>query len=74
MIIYVTGKSGSGKSTFSKSLAEKLGYKYIDVDSIGHKVYDIPEILDKATSLFGNIIFEQDGTFNRKKIRSNSFF
>ena len=34
MIIYITGKSGSGKSTFSKRLAKELNYKYIDVDEV----------------------------------------
>lgn len=67
MIIFVTGKSGSGKSTFSKLIAKKLKYKYIDVDSVGHKVYDIPEIMERAKELFGNVIFDNE-TFNRKKL------
>lgn len=68
MNIYITGKSGSGKSTFSKSLAKKLGYKYIDVDSIGHKVYEYHEVLEEAKNLFGNTIFDENGNFNRKKL------
>lgn len=68
MNIYITGKSGSGKSTYSKLLAKKLGYKYIDVDSIGHKVYEYPEVLEKAKNLFGNTIFDENGNFNRKKL------
>ena len=48
MIIYITGKSGSGKSTFSKRLAKELNYKYIDVDEVGHKVYEFPEIMEKT--------------------------
>ena len=68
MIIYVTGKSGSGKSTFSKLLANKLNYKYIDVDDIGHRVYEYPEIMEKAYELFGMQINDDNGKFNRKKL------
>ncbi len=32
--INVVGTSGSGKSSFSKSLAEKLGYPYIQLDQL----------------------------------------
>ena len=68
MIIYVTGKSGSGKSTFSKLLAKELNYKYIDVDDIGHKVYEYPEIMKKAYQLFGTNINNELGEFDRKKL------
>ncbi|MBE7075409.1 MAG: dephospho-CoA kinase [Clostridiales bacterium] len=68
MIIYVTGKSGSGKSTFSKQLAKEINYKYIDVDKIGHKVYEYPDIMQKAYQLFGNAINDENGKFNRKKL------
>ena len=68
MIIYVTGKSGSGKSTFSKLLAKELNYKYIDVDYISHKVYEYPEIMDKIYQLFGTDINNEFGEFDRKKL------
>ena len=68
MIIYVTGKSGSGKSTFSKLLAKELNYKYIDVDDIDHKVYEYPEIMKKAYQLFGTNINNELGEFDRKKL------
>lgn len=68
MIIYITGKSGSGKSTFSKLLAKELGYKYIDVDDIGHKVYESPDIMEKVYQLFGTDINDEFGKFDRKKL------
>ncbi len=68
MIIFITGKSGSGKSTLARQLAEKMGYKYVDVDSVGHGVYNIPGILEQAEKLFGRDIFDEDGAFNRKKL------
>ena len=68
MLIYVTGKSGSGKSTFSKYLAKKLNYKYIDVDKIGHKIYECPEIMDNIYKLFGKEIDDENGKIDRKKL------
>ncbi|MBQ3494557.1 MAG: dephospho-CoA kinase [Clostridia bacterium] len=68
MIIFITGKSGSGKSTFSKLLANQLNYKYIDVDAIGHKIYEFPEVMEKAYRLFGTNINDNLGKFDRKKL------
>lgn len=69
MIIYVTGKSGSGKSTLAKNLAEKLGYKYIDVDKVGHKVYEYSEVMQQIYDLYGKQnICDENGEFNRKKL------
>ena len=44
-IIGVTGKSGSGKTTFASKLAEKLNCDYIDIDKISHMPYKKPEII-----------------------------
>lgn len=68
MIIFITGKSGSGKSTFAKLLAKKLRYKYIDVDDIGHKIYECPQIMKKAYHLFGEEINNEFGEFDRKRL------
>ena len=35
--ILVLGNSGSGKSTFTKKLAEKLNYDYLHLDTIIYK-------------------------------------
>lgn len=67
-VIFVTGKSGSGKSTFSKLLADRLNYNYVSVDSISHSVYDVEGVLEKAEELFGGCIFDENGVFDRKKL------
>ena len=67
-IIYVTGLSGSGKSTFAKMLADKLNYNYVSGDEIAHKLYKNQIVLDKVKELFGNEVFDENGTFNRKKL------
>ncbi len=68
MIIYITGKSGSGKSTYAKRLASELNYKYIDIDRIGHKIYENSEIMEKVYHLFGDCIKDENGNFDRKKL------
>lgn len=68
MIILVAGKSGSGKSTFAKILAEKLNFKYVDIDKIGHKIYENPSLMEELKILFGNAIFDENGNFDRKRL------
>jgi len=45
-VIIVTGSVGSGKTTISRKLAKKLGYKYIDVNKVV-KEYNLSESYDK---------------------------
>ncbi len=67
MNIMVTGRSGSGKSTFAQKLSQALGFEYIDIDKVGHSLYQDKNILEKTRQLFGDGIFD-DGVFNRKKL------
>ncbi len=67
-LILVTGKSGSGKSTFAKKLAEILGYTYIDVDKVAHSIYDNKMMLAKVEQLFGKGIYDSTGLFDRKAL------
>lgn len=68
MIVLVTGKSGSGKSTFAKALAKETGFLYVDVDEIGHKIYKDSKLLSQLKMLFGEEIFESNEVVNRKKL------
>lgn len=67
MNILVTGRSGSDKSTFAQKLSQALGFEYIDIDKVGHSLYQDKNILEKIRQLFGDGIFD-DGVFNRKKL------
>ena len=72
MVIFVTGKSGSGKSTFAKNLADELNYEYIDVDKIGHSIYEDSNVLESVVKIFGIDILD-DGKLNRKKLGAKLF-
>ena len=67
-IIGVTGKSGSGKTTFAELLAKKLKCQHIDIDKIGHQALFQAEILDELCNRFGKGILDENGKINRKKI------
>lgn len=42
MIIYLIGYMGSGKTTIGKNVAEKLNWKFVDMDEIIEKKYEMP--------------------------------
>ncbi|MFC1691647.1 dephospho-CoA kinase [Nanoarchaeota archaeon] len=66
MIIIVTGKIGSGKSSFANYFSKK-GYKLIDVDKIGHNALMNKSIKSKIIKEFGKEILTQN-KINRTKL------
>lgn len=67
-VIGITGKSGSGKTTFASLLSKKLNCRYIDVDKIGHQATSDPEILKALCNKFGTGILDENGNIDRKKL------
>lgn len=69
MIIGITGSSGSGKTTFSRMLAEKLNYKLINADEVVKKLYNKGEDYYKEiVKTFGSKILNDNQEINRKKL------
>lgn len=66
-VVFVSGKSGSGKSTFSRLLAERLNVKYVCVDDIAHSIYNESEVIKKVKELYGEEVFENNKV-NTKKL------
>ena len=67
IVICVTGKIGSGKSTASAILAKILDGKIIDVDKIGHKTLEKEEVIEKLKEVFGEKIVK-NGKVDRKAL------
>ena len=65
MIIGITGKSGSGKSTYARQLAEENGFRVINIDKVSHGIMSLPAIKAKLIDLFGNEVIK-DGVVDRK--------
>ena len=66
-IICVTGKSGTGKTTFANKLGEELGCKSVKIDKVGHKIYEDSRVLEEIREHFGDKVFT-DNKFDRKKL------
>lgn len=73
-LIGVVGKQGSGKSYFCKLLVECLTNSFnqkalhINVDKIGHETLTDENVKRSLKNFFGDIIFDEHGIVNRKKL------
>lgn len=65
MIIGITGKSGSGKSTYARQLAEENGFRVIDIDKVAHGIISLPAYKAILMDMFGNEVVK-DGVVDRK--------
>lgn len=72
-IIGVTGKSGSGKSTFATLLTQKLKGTYVDMDKVCHKALLDPTISHILCEKFGTKILDSNGQIDRKKLGTIAF-
>lgn len=67
--INVVGTSGSGKSTFSRMLAKKLGYRYLEMDAMFWKPNwqesTDEEFFTKLKSCLSQDAWVLDGNYNR---------
>lgn len=67
MLIGITGKSGSGKSTISKLFK---GYdesiQIVEIDKIGHESHKDSCVKENLLKTFGEKIFNEDFSVNRK--------
>ena len=69
-VIGVTGGIGTGKSTFSKMLAEKLGARLFDADAASRELLESdPEVRQRITSEVFAGAYSPDGRPDRAAIR-----
>lgn len=67
MVIGITGKSGSGKSTISRLFKEiNKDIQIVEVDKIGHESHNDNLVKKQLLKDFGEEIFNEDFSVNRK--------
>jgi len=71
LIIGLTGKIGSGKSTVAQIFKE-FGAHVIDADKVGHEVLNQQDVKDSLRKIFGEAIFS-GSQIDRKKLSSIVF-
>lgn len=59
LIIHVSGKTSTGKSTFARTLGVELGYSVIELDAVMHEAVIDPRSLDPA-EVFVKVYRERD--------------
>ena len=67
-VVGITGGIGSGKSTVSKLLGEKLKAPILDADKISKQAMESSEIINKIKAFFGEAIFTNKSILDRKKL------
>ena len=67
MIIAVTGRIGTGKTTVAGIVAKRLNYILIDADKIGHGLLEKPAVRQRVVKQFGKGIISK-GEISRKKL------
>ena len=73
-IIGVTGNSGSGKSTVSRIIKEKLNAYVIDADKVAKELMENKtEYFNKICELFGREILDENENIDRKKLANIIF-
>ena len=68
MLIFVTGKSGVGKSYFASKLANELNVKYVNVDIVSKTIYNNLAVVESVKNLLGKNVVDCNNKINTKQI------
>jgi dephospho-CoA kinase len=66
-VIGIMGGIASGKSTLAQEFA-RLGARVVDADKIGHLVLERPDAKREVRATWGDRVFNDDGTVDRKRL------
>lgn len=71
-VIGITGNIGSGKTKIAQ-LFERYGCKIIEMDKIGHSLYQRPYYRKKVIDIFGKFILNDNKEIERERLRKIVF-
>ena len=72
-VVGVTGRIGSGKSTFCRILAERHGCPVIDADALGRQALLDPDIRQRIVERFGSSVIGPGGEIDRPAVAKRVF-
>jgi len=72
-VIGVVGGIGSGKSFFAQTLAKHKNVVIVDADVVGHDLLFRPEIRQRIRDRFGDEVFAEDGSIQRRSLARKVF-
>ncbi len=72
-VVGVTGRIGSGKSTFCNLLAERHAATVIDADQLGHAALRDPVIRGRVVERFGKTVLDARGEIDRAAVALRVF-
>ena len=64
----ISGRAGTGKTTYAHSLAQAEGADLIELDKIGHEALENTEIQDRLREVFGGSIFSSENVVCRQTL------
>ncbi len=68
MIIGITGRVGSGKSTAVQVIQSRFECEVIDLDTIGHQLLEDPLVKEELIAAFGDDILGNEGHIKRSQL------
>jgi len=73
LVLGVFGPIGAGKTTVSLLIQKKYDYFYLNADTLGHQIIELPLMKKKMVDLFGLSVCTETGEIDRKKVRQVVF-
>lgn len=73
-IIAVVGKSGCGKTTFCEEFSKRLNCQTINIDKVGHAIYDVPEFIQFISDNLGEEYINSQGKIIDRKMVGEYIF
>lgn len=72
-MIGLVGGAGAGKTMILQALHKKPELKCISLDKISDDIYNVPEVKDMLTGLFGTAILDRSGSIDKTALRKEAF-
>ena len=73
MIIAITGRAGTGKTTAARIISEAYSCQLLDLDLLGHQILRQPKLIEELSTYFGGDILTPSAQINRASLAKIAF-